>query len=189
MKKKQTRKDFLFTFSSSVGQKSLKFVGEPPRSIRQVPPAFRPVLHDSTVSFWVGKTQSSLALAMYLPSFEIDDSVSAGAFGRAMKRGFEIGKVSWCLILFCIFFLFLRFKIVFLLLLFFFKKKNHNNILIFSQHYGTDHLIIDLTSNGGGNICAGRALLNFTGLGMGEIYSAMPGSDLADALVNPKHRP
>lgn len=48
---------------------------------------------------------------------------------------------------------------------------------------GATQLIIDLTANGGGNICAGIALLNATNLFVSEIYSDMPGSVLANAMA------
>jgi hypothetical protein len=48
---------------------------------------------------------------------------------------------------------------------------------------GATQLIIDLTANGGGNICAGIALLNATNLFVSEIYSDMPGSSLANAMA------
>jgi hypothetical protein len=61
-----------------------------------------------------------------------------------------------------------------------------NSLLIgfaMGQKLGATKLIIDLTANGGGNICAGLALLNATNLLLGEVFSDMPGSQLADAMA------
>lgn len=48
---------------------------------------------------------------------------------------------------------------------------------------GATQLIIDLTANGGGSICATTALLNITGLWVSEIYTDMPGGELANAMA------
>jgi hypothetical protein len=48
---------------------------------------------------------------------------------------------------------------------------------------GATQLIVDLTANGGGNICAGLALLNATNLLVSPVFSDMPGSVLANALA------
>lgn len=48
---------------------------------------------------------------------------------------------------------------------------------------GATQLIIDLTGNGGGSICATTSLLNITNLWVSEIFTDMPSSDLAAAMA------